>query len=155
MGNAVLVEKPWSQESQFCSSVLLQRLDWFWAWVWINVRRPKCYTQRPKKTNIPSGWACSLPLLFPTWRSKKFASILQLGNLKRKYVWERKREGEERLRGGWVGVGKRPEAGRAWGTMPSHANTTFLILLIQLPPILTPLRPLPAHSGRPTMASSP
>lgn len=100
-------EKAWSQGSQFSAFVLQQRLDWFWVWVWIDVRRPKCYTQRPKKTNIPSGWAYSSPLLFPTWCSKKFASILQLEDLKIKYVWEKKKEGEERLQGGWGGRGLR------------------------------------------------
>lgn len=74
--------------------------------IWEDTR----YTQRPKKTNIAFGWACSFPPDFPTQGSKKFASMLQLRDLKRKYVWgkrkkKKKKDRKERLQGWWAGRG--------------------------------------------------
>lgn len=37
---------------------------------------------------------------------------------------KKRKRGKRGYKGAW---GERPEADRAWGTMPSHTNTTFLI----------------------------
>lgn len=68
MGNAVVDAKAWSQGSQFSVFVLQQRLDWFWAWVWVDLRRCKYYVQRPKRHNIP------VVLRLTSWQGMKWAS---------------------------------------------------------------------------------
>lgn len=118
------------------------------------LRRHKCYTQRPKKPDIPFGWAYSF-LVFPTQCSKKFAPILQLRDLKRKYAWENKKEGggEANEGGEWVGVGNSPEAGRACGAeaQPYSSQITLLIPSRQLHP--DTICSSPVHSGWPDLAT--